>query len=276
MARAKQMAYELALPGPHTVLRGELGLVGLPGLIFTPRSGQDLPAIAFGHGWIQPPGRYHGLLRHLASHGIVVAAPATHTGPLGSHRLFAADLLNALDISVRARLGDGQVRVSANRLGLAGHSFGGGSAVLAAATDSRIKAVATLAAAESRPSAAEAARYCGMPGLHLTAANDLIAPAVANAAIIARNWAGPVQVRELAKAGHLGFTEGRHWSQLLLPGKGEHRTQRMSRALLTAFFLKHLTGSSKYDDMLESDIKGAAIDTEWIPAGQPRSMKEPV
>jgi dienelactone hydrolase len=267
MARAKQLAYELALPGPQSVLRGDLGLAGQPGVLFTPRSGRDLPVVAFGHGWLQPPLRYHGLLRHLASHGIVVVAPATHVGVLGSHRLFAADLLAALDTCVKLRLGDGQVQVSPDRMGLAGHSFGGGAAVLAAATDSRIKAVGTMACAESRPPASAAARYCAMPGLHLTAAEDLVAPAAANAAIIARNWAGPVQVRELAKAGHLGFTEGRHWSQLLLHGKGERKTQRMSRALLTAFFLKYLTGTSAYDDLLESDVKGAKIDTEWLPAG---------
>ncbi|MCE7005794.1 dienelactone hydrolase family protein [Kibdelosporangium philippinense] len=259
MARAKQLAYELALPGPHSVLRGDLGLAGQPGVLFTPTSGHGLPAIAFGHGWLQPPLRYHGLLRHLATHGIVVAAPSTHTGPLGSHRLFAADLLAALKTLVSVQLGDGQVKVSPDRLGLAGHCFGGGSAVLAAAEDSRIRAVATLAAAESRPSAVDAARHCRMPGLYLTAGLDLVAPPVGNAELIARWWAGPVQVRELPKAGHLGFTEGRHWSQLLLAGKGERKTQRISRALLTAFFLKHLTGTDAYDELLDNDIKGAKI-----------------
>nr|WP_042198948.1 dienelactone hydrolase family protein [Kibdelosporangium sp. MJ126-NF4]CEL23639.1 FIG00821870: hypothetical protein [Kibdelosporangium sp. MJ126-NF4]CTQ93175.1 FIG00821870: hypothetical protein [Kibdelosporangium sp. MJ126-NF4] len=259
MARAKQLAYELALPGPHSVLRGDLGLVGLPGVLFTPRSGHGLPAVAFGHGWLQPALRYHGLLRHLATHGIVVAAPNTHVGPLGSHRLFAADLHTALQTCVSVRLGDGQVTVSPDRLGLAGHCFGGGSSVLAAADDSRVRAVATLAAAEARPSAVEAARSCRMPGLHLTAGRDLVAPAVGNADLIAHAWAGPVQVRELPKAGHLGFTEGRHWSQLLLPGKGERKTQRLSRALLTAFFRKHLTGTDDYDDLLDDDIKGAVI-----------------
>jgi dienelactone hydrolase len=259
MARAKQLAYELALPGPHSVLRGDLGLVGQPGVLFTPRSGHDLPAIAFGHGWLQPPLRYHGLMHHLATHGIVVAAPSTHTGPLGSHRLFAADLRAALQTCVNVRLGEGQVSVSPDRLGLAGHCFGGGSAVLAAAEDPRVRAVATLAAAEARPSAVEAARHCRMPGLHLTAGLDLVAPAVANADKIARAWAGPVQVRELPKAGHLGFTEGRHWSQFLLPGKGERKTQRISRALLTAFFRKHLTGTDAYDELLDHDVKGAVI-----------------
>ncbi|MET0132072.1 MAG: alpha/beta hydrolase [Kibdelosporangium sp.] len=259
MARAKQLAYELALPGPHDVLRGDLGLVGLPGVVFTPNSGQRLPAIAFGHGWLQPPLRYHGLMRHLATHGIVVAAPSTHAGPMASHRLFATDLLSAMHTTASVRLGDGQVTVDPEKLGLAGHSFGGGAAVLAAATDPAVKAVATLAAAESRPAASEAAKFCTMPGLHLTAGEDVVAPPVGNAEIIARAWAGPVQVRVLPKAGHLGFTEGRHWSQLLLPGKGERKTQRLARALLTAFFVKHLTGTSRYDDLLEEDVKGAEL-----------------
>ncbi|SMC89392.1 dienelactone hydrolase family protein [Kibdelosporangium aridum] len=259
MARAKQLAHDLALPGPHSVLRGDLGLVGQPGVLFTPTSGRDLPAVAFGHGWLQPPLRYRGLMRHLATHGIVVAAPSTHVGPLGSHRLFAADLRTALQTCVSVQLGEGQVRVSPDRLGIAGHCFGGGSAVLAAAEDPRVRAVATLAAAEARPSAVEAARHCRMPGLHLTAGLDLVAPPVGNAELIARAWAGPVQVRELPKAGHLGFTEGRHWSQLLLAGKGQRKTQRISRALLTAFFLKHLTGTSAYDELLEHDVRGAKI-----------------
>jgi dienelactone hydrolase len=250
-----RLAYELALPGPHTVMRGDLGLVGLRGVVFTPKSGRDLPAIAFGHGWLQPPLRYHGLLRHLASWGIVVAAPGTQTGPFGSHRMFAADLLAGLDACLGVRLGD--VRVSADRIGLAGHSFGGGAAVLAAATEARIRAVATLAPAESRPPATEAAKSCHMPGLHVAAGADLVAPGTAE--VIAQNWAGPSQLRELPKAGHLGFTEGRHWSQLLLPGKGERKTQRLSRGLLTAFFLTHLTDTRAYAELLEEDVKGAPL-----------------
>jgi dienelactone hydrolase len=250
-----RLAYELSLPGPHPVMRGDLGLIGLRGVVFTPRTGRDLPAIAFGHGWMQPPLRYHGLLRHLASWGIVVAAPGTQTGPFGSHRLYAADLSAALDACLGVRLGD--VRVSPSRLGLAGHSFGGGAAVLAAASDDRVKAVATLAAAESRPPASVAAKACRMPGMHVAAGDDLVAPGAAKS--IAQNWGGPVQLRELPKAGHLGFTEGRHWSQLLLPGKGERKTQRFSRALLTAFFLTHLTETKTYAELLEDDVKGAPL-----------------
>ncbi len=260
MARkAKHVLDELSRPGPHQVLRGDLALVGMPGVVFTPESGLGLPAVAFGHGWLQPPLRYRGLFRHLASWGVVVAAPGTHTGPLGSHRLLAADLRTALDVCSGVRLGDGKISVDPDKLGLAGHSTGGGSAVLAAAEDTRVRAVATLAASQTRPFATDAARRCGMPGLHLAAGRDLVAPAAHNAELIAKAWGGPVQVRTLGKASHLGFTEGKHWSGLLVHGKAEHPTQRLSRALLTAFFLVHLAGRAEYLPLVEEDVKGAEI-----------------
>lgn len=258
--KAKHLAEELTRKGPHQVLRGDLALVGLPGVVFTPTAGLGLPAIAFGHGWLQPPRRYFGLLRHLASWGFVVAAPATQRGPLASHRLLAADLRTSLDVCVGVRLGNGEVSVDPGALGLAGHSVGGGCAVLAAAADDRVRAVVTLAATQTKPFATEAASRCRMPSLHLAAGNDLVAPAVGHAGLIASNWGGPAQLRMLGKANHLGFTEGRHWSNLLLPGKAEHGTQRLAKILLTAFFLTQLTDSTTYRPVLEENIKGAVIE----------------
>ncbi|MGW5053238.1 dienelactone hydrolase family protein [Actinokineospora sp. NPDC004072] len=247
---------ELSRPGPHAVLRGDLALVGLPGAVFTPSTGRNLPAVAFGHGWLQPVERYRGLLRHLASWGVVVAAPATQSGPFGSNRLFAADLRTALDICVGVRLGDGEISVDPGRLGLAGHSTGAGCAVLAAAEDTRVRAVATLAAAQTRPFASEAARACAMPGLHLAGARDVVAPPVAHAELIARTWAGPSRLCVLPKASHLAFTEGRHWSELLVHGKGDSGARKLARGLLTAFFLHHLAGVADYAALLDEPVKG--------------------
>jgi dienelactone hydrolase len=261
-SEARQLFAELSRPGPHDVLRGELALVGLPGVVSTPRSGLGLPAVVFGHGWLQPSHRYHGLLRHLASWGIVAASPGTQRGPLPSHRLYAADLHTALDVCVGVRLGDGDISVDPKKLGLAGHSTGGGSAVLAAADDDRVRAVATVSAAEVRPSALEAAERCHMPGLHLIGGRDLIAPAAGHGEAIAEAWAGPVTLRSVPKATHLGVTEGRHWSQLLLDGKPERSTQRATRALLTAFFLVHLGGERKYLPLLENSVRHCPIDVQ--------------
>jgi predicted dienelactone hydrolase len=123
-----------------------------------------------------------------------------------------------------------------------------------------VRAVATLAATQTKPFATDAASRCRMPGLHLGAGEDIVAPMVGHAGLIASNWAGEAQLRRLPKANHLGFTEGRHWSTLLLPGKASHGTQRLAKILLTAFFLTHLTGSTTYRPVLAEDIKGAVIE----------------
>ncbi|EQD84168.1 chlorophyllase-like protein [Saccharopolyspora erythraea NRRL 2338] len=261
MARtAKKALEELSRRGPHEVLHGDLAVVGLPGIVCTPREGLGLPAVAFGHGWLQPPRRYLGLLRHLASWGVVVAAPGTQGGLFPSHRLFSSDLRTALDICVNVRLGEGRISVDGERLALAGHAMGGGCAVLAAAEDERVRAVATLAASETHPSAFVAAKAAHVPGLHLAGANDLLAPPVSNAEPIAQAWGGPVQLRTLKKASHLGFAEGRHWTELLLHGRSEWGTQRIAKAMVTAFLLRTLTGDRRGDALLEGDLPGAAID----------------
>lgn len=263
--KPKQLLDELSYPGPHEVLHGNLALVGLPGVVFTPRTGLNLPAIAFGHGWLQAPARYRGLLRHLASWGIVAAAPATQQGPFPSHRLFAADLRTALDIATGVRLGPEGISVDPKKLGVAGHSIGGGAAVLAAAENAsaradgaKIRAVATIAAAQTMPPATDAAREVRVPGMHLAAEDDLVAPALGNSEAIARAWGGDdVQLRTIDKSSHLGVTEGKHWSQLVLHGKPHRGTQQLTRALFTAFFLTHLTGTSTYKPLLEADLKHA-------------------
>ena len=256
---AKRAGAELSRRGPHEVLRGDLAPAGLPGVVFTPRSGLGLPAVAFGHGWLQPPARYEELLRHLASWGIVAASPGTQGGVLPSHQEYAADLRTTLDICTGVRLGDGQISVDPDKLGLAGHSMGGGCAVLAATSEPRTRAVATLALAETRPSSVDAARRCEVPAMHLAAGKDRIAPAAGNAEAVAQAWAGPVQLRTLTKASHLGFTRGRHWTDLVLDGRPEGGTRRTSRALVTAFLLHHLAGRLEHAALLDGDLSTATI-----------------
>ncbi len=258
----KKALEEFSRRGPHEVLHGDLALVGLPGTVCTPRSGRGLPAVAFGHGWLQPPERYTELLRHLASWGIVAAAPGTHRGVFASHRLLASDLRSTLDLCAGVRLGEGEISVDPKHLGVAGHAMGGGCGVLAAAEDERVRAVATLAVSETMPSAIEAASRVSVPGLHIAAQEDLLAPPVSNAEPVARAWAGPTQLRTTKKASHLAFTEGRHWTELLLHGKSHYGSQRLARALLTAFFLRTLTGDKRGDALLTGDASGCPIDAD--------------
>src|SRR6478609_10294106 len=81
VARTKKLFAALTRRGPHRVLRGDLAFAGQPGVVYTPASGLGLPAVAFGHGWLTAVGNYRTLLEHLASWGIVAAAPNTERGP---------------------------------------------------------------------------------------------------------------------------------------------------------------------------------------------------
>ncbi|MGZ4575360.1 MAG: poly(ethylene terephthalate) hydrolase family protein [Mycobacteriaceae bacterium] len=252
----KDLMRALSRPGPHPVLRGDLALAGLPGVVMTPAEGWGLPAVAFGHGWMQPTSRYLGTLKHLASWGIVAAAPATQRGPVPSHLQLAADLRTTLDICAHVRLGPGEISVQPERLALAGHGMGAGAAVLAAAQDARIKALVAFAPASTSPSAVTAASSCTMPALFMAAPADDTVPAQGHAESLARTWGGAAVLRTVQKSSDLGLAEGWHWSNHLFDGGPERKTQRVVRALFTAFLLRHLTDDRSYEQLTsaESDI----------------------
>jgi dienelactone hydrolase len=259
LKNAREAVSTLADAGPHEVLRGDLGMIGVPGVVYTPAEGLGLPAVAFGHDWLQPVARYAGLLRHLASWGIVVAAPDSHRGALPSHVRFAADLRTALDVCVGVRLGEGRISVDGRRTALAGHGIGGGVALLAAADVPRLAAVVTLAVAQTRPSALDAARRVTVPTLHIAAERDTVSPVPGHAEPIAAAAGGPVWLRTLRKADHTGFLDGRHWSDLLLTGGPNGKTRRLTRALTTAFLLHHLAGEDRGDVLVGGKVKGTEL-----------------
>ena len=256
---AKEVLHRLTRPGPFTALRGDLGMVGIPGLVFAPEEGLGLPAVAFAHDWLQPADRYADLLRHLATWGFVVAAPNSHRGPLPSHAGFAADLRTALDVCAGVRLGDGRISVDARRTAFAGHGIGGGIALLAAAGHPKASAVVTIAMAQTRPSALDAARTVTVPVLHLTAGRDTVAPPAGHAEPAAAAAGGPVQLRTLKKATHTGFLSGPHWSDLVLAGSPDARTRRTTRALVTAFLLRRLQDEDGAAALVDGAVPGTDL-----------------
>src|SRR6516225_10102221 len=129
----RKLVAALSRRGPHRVLRGDLAFAGLPGVVYTPEAGLNLPGVAFGHDWLTGADRYSGLLEHLASWGIVAGAPDTQRGLAPSVLNLASDLGTALDIVAGVRLGPGKISVHPAKLGIAGHGFGGSAAVFAAA-----------------------------------------------------------------------------------------------------------------------------------------------
>jgi dienelactone hydrolase len=248
----------LAHLGPHRVATGSLIPAGLSGLVFAPIAGRGFPVVGLSHGWLQSAGRYADTMRYLASWGLVVVAPDTQRGPIPSHGAMAQDLIRSLHQVAEGRLGNGRVRPNGERLGVIGHSIGGGAAVLAAATERSIGAVVTVTAAATRPSAVEAATRVHVPGLHLVGEDDDIATGDGRA--IAAAWGGPAQLRTVKDASHLGLAEGSDWTSKITGSGNEKKTQQISRLLATAFLLRHLTDAEQLADELEGKIKGTTLE----------------
>lgn len=258
-ANLKQLS-DLSKRGPHRVLEGDLGYTGLPGKVYAPAEGRDLPAVAFGHDWRRQIGAYQETLRHLASWGFVVAAPDTETGLNPDHTGFAADLETALQILAGVRMGNGNVTVSPGKLGLAGHGMGGGAAVLAAVDNPKVSAVAALYPAVVAPSAVEAARNLFLPGLVVGPgedANSLTSPG--NPAKLAYNWAGEVAYRAVKKGSQQGFSEDGLGARLIGLGRSESKNQATTRGLLTGFLLHQLADEKKYAAYSDPEASGKGI-----------------
>ncbi|EFV13360.1 dienelactone hydrolase family protein [Segniliparus rugosus] len=192
----KALIPRLTRTGPNRVVRGDLGSAGTPGLVFSPASGSNAPAVVFAHDWVTHPRRYQRTLRHLASWGFVVAAPSTGRGFFASDKEFAAELARTLEILRTATFGAGRVQTNPERIGLVGHGFGASAAVLAAAKEPGLAGVAALWPSKTTAVVAQAAEEIPAPGLILaTVAEEL--SLTSNATELALAWGGEAALRAI-------------------------------------------------------------------------------
>ncbi|MBK8164840.1 MAG: dienelactone hydrolase family protein [bacterium] len=141
-------------------------------------AGGGFATVAFGHGFQMPAGAYAWVAGRLAEFGCVVAVPRTGGELFPSHAQFGLDLAFA----ARTLRDAGALPASPffGRMGpralVMGHSMGGGCALLAAAGDPTLTAVAAFAAAETNPSAVVAAATIDRPALLFAGTNDCVTP----------------------------------------------------------------------------------------------------
>lgn len=217
----------------------------MPGKIYTPDTGSALPAVVFGHDWMTGVHRYHQSLKHLASWGIVAAAPDTERGFNPNHEGFSTDLQSCLEIISNVPLGKGKIIVSPGKLGLIGHGMGASCAVLAAENNPNIRAVAALYPSVTQPDATEVAKKLNIPGLVIGSDSEPLISA-GDPEKLARNWNGSVVYRVVEKATQNGFSEGILTRLLLGMGLPQIAQQERTRALLTGFLLHTLNADKKY------------------------------
>jgi dienelactone hydrolase len=274
VARIRKLVTALSRRGPHQVLRGDLAFAGLPGVVYTPESGLNLPGIAFGHDWLTGTARYSGLLEHLASWGIVAGAPDTERGLAPSVLNLASDLGTALDIVAGVRLGPGNISVHPTKLGVVGHGFGASAAVFAAAgMPATLAAAAAIFPTVTTPPAEQPAASLKVPGLILTAPGDP-KTLTANALALSSAWRSAT-LRIVSKAEPRGLSEGRRLASVFgLPGS-HRRTQRSVRALLTGYLLATLADDKAYRDFADPDVVLPKT-TPVHPEAEPVALEEKI
>jgi hypothetical protein len=135
--------------------------------------------------------------------------------------------------------------VHPNKLGVAGHGFGGSAAVFAAAgMPAKPKAVVAIFPSVTKPSPTQPAPTLQVPGLVLAAPGGQLT-VHSNAIELSRAWKTST-LRTVAKAEAGGLIEGRRLGRIVgLPG-ADRTTQKAVRGLLTGYLLHMLTGDKTY------------------------------
>lgn len=203
------------------------------------------PAISFGHGFLSAVDLYDSTMDHLASHGYIVIATTSEGGLLPSHANFALDIRQCLtwleqqDTTAASWLFEA---VDQGAFGVSGHSMGGGASALAAAADTRIRCLATLAAAETNPSASAAAAAIQRPACFIVGSQDaIVAPATTQNQFNACD--APRVFASITGGSHCGFID----NPIIACDSGTlARADQLARtrALLLGFFDTHLRGDA--------------------------------
>jgi len=204
--------------------------------------GAPYPAISFGHGFLQPPERYRSILEHLATWGYFVIATESALDLFPNHRAYAEDMRYCLTYLEQQNADPASSlfgQVATELFGVSGHSMGGGASILATAADSRIKAVANLAAAETNPSAIQASANVTVPHSLISGSADTITP-LSNHGLRMYNAGFAPKLLPVIQGGwHCGFQD----TSIIGCDSGPlpRATQlQLTRRLLTAFFELYL------------------------------------
>ena len=219
------------------------------------------PIIAFGHGYLAPVSLYQSTGAHLATWGFITVFPQTQGGLIMNHTALAADLVSSLDwIAGQATVAGSPWFGGADgsRRGAMGHSMGGGSAMLAAKSDPRIRCLVPWAAAETIPSSITAALSIECATRLIVGSQDAIIPPSSTSAMYP-NLAGSSQLITIVGGFHCGFVD---ISFSICDSGSITREQQLVivRRESTEFLLLHLKGDfSRWSECWDAPPGGAGI-----------------
>ncbi|MFM6935960.1 MAG: T9SS type A sorting domain-containing protein [Flavobacteriales bacterium] len=149
----------------------------------TPVANGAFPVIVFGHGFAMSWDAYNDIWEHLVPRGYIMAFVRTEGSliPSPSHGDFGLDLSlvaqKMLELQTTSTLFQNHIYP---KVGVMGHSMGGGASFLAASNNSNIQALIGLAPAETTPSAIAVAPNVLVPSIVFSGSSDGVTPPAQN------------------------------------------------------------------------------------------------
>lgn len=149
----------------------------------TPVANGTFPIIVFGHGFAMSWDAYNDIWEHYVPRGFILAFVRTEGSliPSPSHGDFGLDLSlvaqKMLELQTTSSLFQNHIYP---KVGIMGHSMGGGACFLAASNNTNIHALIGLAPAETTPSAIAVAPNVLVPSLVFSGSSDGVTPPAQN------------------------------------------------------------------------------------------------
>lgn len=149
----------------------------------TPVASGAFPVIVFGHGFAMSWDAYNDIWEHYVPRGFILAFVRTEGSliPSPSHGDFGLDLSlvaqKMLELQTTSTLFQNHIYP---KVGIMGHSMGGGASFLAASNNTNIHALIGLAPAETTPSAIAAAPNVQVPSIVFSGSSDGVTPPAQN------------------------------------------------------------------------------------------------
>jgi predicted dienelactone hydrolase len=195
------------------------------------------PVSVFAHGYLGPPLVYDTLNTHIASWGYVVIATASEVTALVNQTRYVEDILRCAQY-VQEQSTEGTFKGMVNdKVGLVGHSMGGGAILRAAKVDPTVKCLVGLAAAANQTTA----EGVNTPTRLIVGTNDTVVPS----STAFQQWeglTGPRQIYEIIGGTHCGFIDldldGLPICDKAVMPRSEQRT--LQKGLVVAFLNEYL------------------------------------
>ena len=165
--------------GPGRQIQTEIYYPATSAGTSTPFATGEFPIIVFGHGFAMTWDAYSNIWEHYVPRGYIMAFVRTESSlfPSPSHGDFGLDLKlvaqKMLELQTTNALFQNHIYP---KVGIMGHSMGGGASFLAADNNTSIYALIGLAPAETNPSAIAVAPNVQVPSIVFSGSSDGVTP----------------------------------------------------------------------------------------------------